>query len=276
MNLTYLLKRLWRAQRVRLVASITAIGVAGLLEGAAVASLVPLLQLMGGAVAGAASASPTDAVGAAVAWILGLVGLPLNLTTCLLVTVLLAAGSQLATLGQSRLLAGSVAKFQISLRTTLYRDLLAADWPFFVAHKSSDLLATVISLTLKAGEAYRLVVQLIGTAIVAAIYLALATRVSPLMTLIIGFGGASILFLLRRRSARGGEIGEAMNETDLDTWAIAGEHLAAAKTVKTYGFEDLAVEELDRLATRFGGLQYRLELNTGVLRYLYELSLIHI
>jgi ATP-binding cassette subfamily C protein len=269
-DLIYLLKRLWKAQRVRLVASIGAIGVAGLLEGAAVASLVPLFQLMGGGVTGTASDSPTDAVGAAVGWVLSLVHLPLNLTTCLLMTVLLATGSQLATLGQSRLLAGSIAKLQISLRTTLYRDLMAADWPFFVARKSSDLLATVISLTLKAGEAYRLVVQLIGTGIVALIYLALAMRVSPLMTLIIGVGGAVVLFLLRRRSARGGQIGEAMNETDLDTWAIAGEHLAAAKTVKTYGFEGLAVAELDRLATRFGGLQYRLELNTGVLRYLFE------
>jgi ATP-binding cassette subfamily C protein len=269
MDLIYLLKRLWGMQPLRLSASIASMGVAGVLEGVAVASLAPLLQLMGQT--SGQPATPTDAVGALSAGILGAFDLPFTLATSLLVTLVFITASQLANLGHARLLSSSVAKLQVTLRTKLYQDLIAADWPFFVRQKSSDLATTVVSLTMRAGEAYRTVVQLIGTALVVVFYLVLATRISLALTVIIGLGGAAIVLVLRRRAERGRMIGEAINETDFDIWSDASEHLAAAKTLKAYSLEAKATNGLGQIARRFGDLQYQLEMNLSTLRYLFEL-----
>jgi ATP-binding cassette subfamily C protein len=269
MDLIYVLKRLWRMQPLRLCASIASMGVAGILEGAAVASLAPLLQFMGQT--SGQSVTPMDAVGALSARVLGAFGLPFDLTTSLLVTLALITAGQLTALGHSMVLSSSVAKLQVTLRTDLYHDLIAADWPFFVRQKASDLAATLVSLTMRAGEAYRAIVQLIGSAIVVAIYLVLAARISLALTAIIGFGGVAIGLVLRGRAARGRAIGEAINEADFDIWSDTSEHLAAAKTLKAYGLEAKTASGLDGIARRFGGLQYRLETNLSTLRYLFEL-----
>ena len=75
---------------------------------------------------------------------------------------------------------------------------------------------------------------------------------------------------MRARTARGGVLGESINETDLDLWAAVGEHVAAAKAVKAYGLERTSAEQIDKLVHRFGGLQYEIEMNSSWLRFLYE------
>lgn len=266
--LIYLIKRIWGTQPLRFGLSVGVSAFAGVLEGIAIAAVVPLLQLV--QTGGGTSALPTGRLGATIGTALGALHLPFNLTTCLGFILLLVVTSQVATLGQAKLLAGSVAKFEAGLRIDLYTAITRADWPFFVSHKSSDLTTGLMHETVRAGDAYRTLVQMFGTIIMVFVYLILAFALSWQMTLIIGIAGSLILIVLRSRVRRGSDYGNQITAMAFEMWPEAGEHIDAAKTVKAYNVESATIGRFDEMTARFTRLQYKNAMNQGWLRFSYE------
>lgn len=267
MDFYYLIKRIWDEQPLRFALSVVALAVAGLLEGLALAAVVPLLQLVENQGAGAVA---TGRLGGAVTEVLGALGLPFNLTTCLIFILLLVLASQLVTLAQQKLLAGSASRFEAGLRMNLYSAITDAEWPFFVEHKSSDLTAALMHESVRAGDAYKTLVQMLGTVIMVAVYLVLAVLISLPMTLIVGVSGALILFVLRRRVAIGSRYGEQTTAMAFEMWAESGEHINAAKTVKAYSVEEQTISRFDEMTHRFTRVQYKNLMNQAWLRFFYD------
>jgi ATP-binding cassette, subfamily C, bacterial len=138
--------------------------------------------------------------------------------------------------------------FVARLRKRLYVAITRSEWAFFIQARASDFTHALTSELQRVGVATYQLTGLVGTALVALIYMGLALRVSPTMTATAVVCGLVPLVLvggrLRRASLAGDRIGEATGEL----YAATIEHLAAAKTTKSYGAEDRSSEVFERLA----------------------------
>jgi ATP-binding cassette subfamily C protein len=266
-ELRYLVKRVLVEQPIRFLASVFALTVAGVLEGFAVAAVVPLLQLVQ---AGGQALVPTGRLGTMIGLVLSVLHLPFNLATVLVLTTLTMMASQLTVLAQQKLLAGSVARFESRLRMRLYTAITEAEWSFFVSRKASDLNTALMQETGRASSAYSTLVQMLGTAVMAFVYIALAVALSWPMTLIIGAAAAVILTILRGRVARGSEYGRGITSLAMDMWAESGEHLIASKTVKAYSVEQDTIARFGAFTAQLTHLQYKINMNQAWLKFFYE------
>lgn len=268
MEIIYLIKRIWHAQPLRFSLSVSALALAGLLEGFALAAVIPLLQL----VQGGAPVATAGRMGEMVSAVLGALHLPFNLTTSLVLILSLFLASQLVILGQAKLLAGSVARFEATLRMDLYKSITEANWPFFVSHKASDLTTALMHHAVHAAQAYRALVMTLGNAVMVIVYLLLALLLSVPMTLIVGVSGVVILFLLRGRVARSSIYGKQNTAMAFDMWSEAGEHIIAAKTVKAYSVEQQTINRFDDMTRVFTNIQYKDQMNQGWLKFFYDVT----
>lgn len=266
-GLSYLIARVWQEQPLRFGIAVFMAAVAGVLEGIAVAAVVPMLQLvqMGGQVA-----RPTGRIGAVINSVLGVTHLPFTLVTILLFILLVLVGSQVVTLVQQRLVSGSVARFEAELRNRLYTAVMHADWQFFTAHKSSDVVTALLLECMRAGNAYSQLIMALGILITVFIYLVLAVLLSWQMTLIIVIAGGLLVLLLRSRVMRGSKYGEAISEELGVLGSEATEHVAAAKTVKAYSVEEATVERYDTTTHKYAHLQYRNSMNQAWLQFFFQ------
>jgi ATP-binding cassette subfamily C protein len=266
MELNYLIGRVWHEQPYRFSVSVISMAIAGLLEAVALAAVLPLLQI----VQGGTSLAASGRMGFIVSVFLQIFHLPFNLTTSLVFVLLLFFASQLVILAQAKLLAGSVARFEAKLRMNLYEAITEASWPFFVEHKSSDLTTGLMHHAVYAGQAYKMLVNTLGTVLMIVVYLALALWFSVPMTLIVGISGGIILLLLQHRVRLGTLYGKENTAMAFDMWSEAGEHINAAKTVKAYSVEGQTIGRFDAMTERFTHIQYKDQMNQGWLKFFYD------
>ncbi len=267
MELRYLIKRIWQEQPRRFALSVVALAFASVLEGLALAAVVPLLQLVQ---SGGQAVVPTGKAGVLIGAVLGFLHLPFNLATVVVFILALLLVSQLTILGQAKVLSGSVARFDARLRMNLYRAITEADWSFFVSHKASDLTTALTYETGRASNAYSQLVQLLGTIILVLVYLVLALALSWPMTLIIAVAAGLILLVLRPRVNRGSAYGRTTTDLALEMYAESGEHIAGAKTVKAYSVEEDTVARYDSLVDRLTHVSYKVSMNQAWLQFFFN------
>ncbi|MDR3685380.1 MAG: ABC transporter ATP-binding protein [Coriobacteriia bacterium] len=267
MGLTYLFRRVWSEQPFRFSGAVLMAGLAGILEGLALAAVVPMLQLVQ---SGGQVAQPTGRTGAVIAFALSILHLQFTLVAMLGFILLLLVGSQVVTLMQQRFVSGSVARFEANLRNRLYSAVTRADWQFFVSHKSADVSTGIVFECMRASSGYLQMVMMLGTIITVLVYLGLALALSWQMTLVIAIAGGLLVGLLRGRVQRGSRYGEAMSHEIGILGAEAIEHVAAAKTVKAYSVEELTIDRFAGMAHRLANLQFRNLMNQAWLRFFFE------
>lgn len=267
MEIRYLISRIFVAQRLRFSLSVVALAVAGLLEGLGVAAIVPMFQIIQ---SGSSSAASLGRFGQAITGFLSLLHLPLNLATMLAVILFFVLGSQVATLLQQKLLAGSSALFEANLRKDLFSAVFEAGWPYFVETKTTDLTSALLTDTVRAGTAYVVLVQVLGAVIMVLVYLALTLILSWQMTLSVIFVSVVVLTLLRSRANRGIGYGQALTQADADLQSETQENLAAAKLVKASAAEAEVQQRFDALTTIRQRSQYQNLMNQAWLKVLYD------
>jgi ABC-type multidrug transport system fused ATPase/permease subunit len=266
-QLGYLIGRIFKDQPLRLTLSVLALAAAGLLEGIGVAAIVPMLQLVE---TGSRPGASVGMFGTVVSSMLGVLGLPFNLATMLGFILFFILGSQAVILVQQKLLAGSSALFEATLRKKLFSAVFDAGWPYFVQTKASDLMSALLSDTARAGAAYITIVTMLGTVIMVFVYMALAFALSWQMTLSTIIASVAVIFLLKNRASQGTTFGEAISQTDADIHSETQENLVAAKLVKASS-ADLEVEQrFDRLTEVRQRIQYKNLMNQAWLKTIYD------
>ncbi len=262
----YLISRVIKEQPLRFTLSVLALAVAGLLEGVGIAALVPMLQIVG---QGNPSASTVGTAGKLIIEVLDTLHLSFTLGTVLAFTLISILASQAAVLVQQKLLAGSSARLEATLRKRLYGSALEAGWPYFVRTKSSDLMSALLTDTARAGLAYVVLVTMIGTLIMVCVYLVLALFLSWQMTLAVLITSSAVLFLLRQRTRQGTKYGQAISVTDAEIHGQTQESLVAAKLVKASAAERGTIERFNALNNIRQRIQYKNAMNQGWLQALY-------
>ncbi len=216
----------------------------GVLEGAGLVLLVPLLDAIGldvqsGSVGRLASftAAAFERLGLTptLPLVLG-VFLGLNLVLSLLRRMLAILSASL----EQEVVRSIVAR--------LYAAIVRMDWLVFSRRRASDF---VVALTTSAGRAGVVASQMLSLAssvVLIAVYVGVALRVSVPMTFIVLACGIAIMLLMRRRAAVATRIGARAHDAMEELQAAVSDDLAGMKTIRSVAGEARSLSRLVGLA----------------------------
>jgi ATP-binding cassette subfamily C protein len=240
-------------------------------EGVGILLLVPLLALVGvdagqGALQGLAQRF---------AALFSAVGVRPTLPGVLIVYVVLAVAQSGLQRWQTMLTLRVQQEFMTAMRTRVYRAMANAQWVFLARNRSADAMHALTAEIDRTGNAAYYLVTLCVSAVVAAVYLGVAVRLSPGMTGFVLLCGAGLAWAIRGQLARSREAGEYVSTSTNRVYSAISEHLASMKTAKSYGragehadaFEALAHEVRDgQLAAmdQWTGVRQRLTIGVPV------------
>jgi ATP-binding cassette subfamily C protein len=236
----------WRMFRFRIIFLVGLMMVNSLMEGMALALLIPLLNLAG--IDGGRGST-------AVRWFqeaFAAVGVPLTLKTVLMVILgisFLQAGVFLA---QSWLASKLQYGYMARWRETLFNKYMCASWPFFVKSRSGELVNTLLSETDRVGGVFYFTIQLLNAAIVTGVYLGLSLYASWQATVLLLAGGGLVFVLTYPLVRKSYAIGKAIGEHTKELHSRIQEFIGGAKLVKATATESLA-------QSWFGGVNTQLQ-----------------
>jgi len=216
-----------------------------LTEGLGLLLLVPLLQAVGlDAGAGALGRLAT-----LVSRAFAVLGIRPALVAVLAVFVGVSVVSALLSRWQAVTNEALCLRFAALTRARLYRKIARASWPFLARTRASSLTHALTSEVDRVGTATYYVVSLAATVAVTSVYVLLALRLSPWMTVVVLAGGGGLLALVRRRNAAARASGERASETTRAVYGLAIEHLQSMKTTKSYAAEERSAGSFARGAS---------------------------
>jgi ATP-binding cassette subfamily C protein len=218
---------------------------AGALEGIGLVLLVPLLQLVGIAV----QSGPLGGIAAWVGRLFDALGTRPTLGGVLISYVAVAALQ--AWLQRRRVLVSARLEQDVvaMLRTRLYRAVAGSRWSFFSRARASDVSRTLTEEVDRVGSATYLLLDLAATSVMAAVYVAMALRVSPAMTALVGLCGATLLLGGRRSLAAAHEAGTHYSAASARLYAAVADHLGGMKIARSYGAEQRHEAAFARLSS---------------------------
>lgn len=211
------------------------LGVAvALLEAVGLLLLVPLLSLVGVDVGDGPVAGMARAVGTA----FGAAGIQVNLGSVLAVYV------GIVSLQAAVMWAEGVSSVRVRehtamrLRELLYGALVRMRWRELARDPSSHYVHLLTSQLDRAGQAVTYGLALIPQLLVSVVYVGLAMRVAPALSLVAIASGVTLLLLARRFTAQLRDSGEDLNAAVRRLHTTVIEHLANMKVAKSFAVED--------------------------------------
>ena len=204
----------------------------GLLEGGGLLLLLPLLQLIGlGGVSGASG------IGSAAAAVLRGAHLPATLAGVLAIFVAVMALQTWLRLRLDVLNTQIETTLTCFLRERLHQTMVGADWLFFTRQRSSDIVQVLTEELQRVGFATQQLLALLGLVALAAVQVALALSVSPVLTALALGCGAVVALGLRPLGRQAHELGRISQEKRAEMAAAVTEHLGGMKIAKSHGRE---------------------------------------
>jgi ATP-binding cassette subfamily C protein len=233
----------------RLAASIAMMALAGMVEAVAVLLLILLVAALGIDVStgGAADLAGTGRRA------LALTGLAPALLPTLVVYVIVIVCQAGVLRAQTILNLDIEYRFVALLRSRLYDAIVNARWLFLARTRGTDVSHALTTEVDRAGMATYQLLWAASTVFVMVAQVALALRISTPVTLLVFAAGGLLASLLAPRFRRARQAGEAITIATSEVHALAVEHLAGMKTVKSQAAERASAAEFTRLADTVAG-----------------------
>jgi ATP-binding cassette, subfamily C, bacterial len=215
-------------------------------EAAGVLLLAQLLALAGIGTPEGAAGALVRAVGGA----FRTVGAEPTLGAVLAVFVGLAVAVALLQRSQQLVVNRMELEASLSVRTRLYDAVARARWLPLARARGSDLLTALTSEVDRVGSAAAFMLTLFVHGLLALAYLAVALRLSPMLTAIAMGCGGVLLFVMRRQRDATRRAGQEISAVSGELVSAATEHLGALKVVKSYGAEERNARTYAEVARR--------------------------
>ena len=232
----------------RVAATIALTFMAGLLEGVGLLALIPLLQLVGldtqqGALA------PVVGV---FRQVFGLVGLVPTLPVVLGAYVAIVTLQSVVQRQQAVVQAALRTEVVHRLRTRVYRAIAGTTWSYFVRHRASIFGQMLTQQVGRVANAAFYTLDLFVTSVLALVYVGVALRVSPAMTLLVVTCGGLLALVLRAQLARARDAGVAYTGAWNRLYSATSDHLDSMKMAKGYGAEQRHADRFAELSLEVG------------------------
>jgi len=205
-----------------------------IMEGMALALLVPLLSLAG---IGGGGGGPIFT------WfqsIFASMGLQLTLRTVLMAILGISLFQGGVFLAQSWLASRLQYGYMAKWREALFHAYMGASWPFFVKSRSGDLINALLSETERVGGIFYFSMQLVNAAIVTCVYLILSLYASWQATGLLLAGGGIVFLLTYPLVKKSYAVGRAISDHTKELHSRIQEFIGGAKLVKATATERLA------------------------------------
>jgi len=243
--------RLYVATLVRIMSWRVALALALMLfrsatQGAQLLLLVPLMALVGLEVQGGSVGWIADAVSSAFEALSVSPTLPAVLVAFVLFSGLLALITRWQTVSNFRL----QQDFVHTLRRRLYRAVANSDWPTFSRSRPSDFTHALTNELNRVGGATEALLGLVTQVVLVSVYVLLALRLSPEMSVLVFVCGAGLLLALRGKTRAARWTGEEISLATNGLYAASIEHLGGMKTTKSYGDEERSADLFADLSGR--------------------------
>jgi ATP-binding cassette subfamily C protein len=229
--------------RVWLLAGLQA--VTGLMEGLAVASILPLLGLVG---IGQFDSSGTLA--RALTTAVDAVGLSFSPTTMLVIIVAILVVNYAVFLTQAALAARLYAEYGTGWQNDIFRNVIEARWRYFVRRRGGDLMNALTGEVTRVSGAFHQFTLLAAASITAAIYLGFALMLSWSVTLLVLALGGLLFAVTRPLVRRAYRVGNDVSHDNAELQALGGQFFAGAKLIKATATERNAIAQVGAILAR--------------------------
>ncbi len=260
-----IVKDAWATLRWKLPALILLTFVNAVLEGATIASLLPLLGSLG-----ADGLVANDRVSRMTIEGLRLFHLSPSAGAVGGVMIVLIAASAATFIAYSHLASRLQAFYVASWQQRMFAGLLAADFRFFVSHRTGDLVAAVTNEPNRIGLVFSQVNLIIAAGLFIVVQIVVALLIAPwVVGLLVGFG--VLLFTLTRWwSVRAARFGTELTRVNADLMVDANEIIGGAKFVKATATEDRAFNRFFGAVSRLETLTFGNAFDAQVVRAIFE------
>lgn len=242
-DIALLLSDLWEHFRLRVLLLVALMVIVGLVEGLAIALLLPLLTRLGVDGSQGTGGILTEKLLALDA-LLGS-----GWGSLVIVIVLVAILQGILVVAQGWLMADITQSYASRWKLRLLRAFMYAEWRYLAKQKSGELISAITNETGRLQAATMNCFALATTVVVTAAYLAYGFAISPrVTTLVVGLATLlviSLAGLYRTSSTAGRLISPLMNEQQV----LVGEFLQGVKAVKAATMEERAVSQVGRVIT---------------------------
>ncbi|WP_416916214.1 MAG: ABC transporter ATP-binding protein [Roseicyclus sp.] len=239
----------------RVPALVSLMVLSGVLEGLAVAAMLPLLSEVGGG--GAQSAQVGGIIVTTLVALTVALGLPEGPVGVGMLMVGLVTGSAMAYLAMARLAALLQAQYALSWQISVFSSALAAGPSFVDARRGGDLVAAIVTEVNRLGGAFYHGCLVLAALVNLMIYLGLAWAISPPTSVAVIALGAGLILATRPFMRRAFGYGKAITRSQGDIQSFASEAIAATKALKANVAEELANERFADAAGRYAEATFK-------------------
>jgi ATP-binding cassette, subfamily C, bacterial len=213
----------------------------GLSEGISVILLLPLLRRVGIA-AGSSQGLVTGLVNKSLAFIGATEPLPI------LAVILAVAGTQaVLTIALNWWSVKLARHYQSRRQLEMFRAFMRARWSFIAARKAGEMTNAIVTESERLGRAFTISLSLVGSLVIAAIYLILSLLIAWQVTLsLIICAGVAALCMVRLYR-KGYAAGKSLAPLDAELQSALNEQFAGAKFIKASGIDDRAATLIEPL-----------------------------
>ncbi|SDF15770.1 Heterocyst differentiation ATP-binding protein HepA [Sporomusa acidovorans DSM 3132] len=218
----------------------------GLLEGASIMMLLPLLTLAG------ITSNQTTGVGHLVEEYLNISGIALPLV--LMVYIGINAGQAWLQSYESILNSSIRESFATYLYTNIYQTITYARWSFFLETKRADIIHVITTEMPKVITGAYQFLQMIITAMIAVIHVGIAFILAPYLTLLVLFCGLILSGCLQFTIRRTRKMSTTLSDCASLLFSEISEHFNGIKEIKSYGVEAQQVKNFENHWRKIGGV----------------------
>jgi ATP-binding cassette subfamily C protein len=206
----------------------------GLSEGLAVILLLPLLNRVGVAAG--------NSQGLVAGWVdksLAFVGATEPLA--ILAVIVVVAGVQaVLTIALNWWSVKLARHYQSRRQLEMFNAFMRAKWSFIAARKAGEMTNAIVTESERLGRAFTISLSLVGSLVVALIYVILSLLIAWQVTLSLIVCAAGAALAMIRLYRKGYEAGQSLAPLDAELQSALNEQFAAAKFIKASGIDDRA------------------------------------
>lgn len=234
-------------------------------SGAGLLLIIPLLQLIGVATGNGTS----NRIITTVTHVFQQFHLPLSLQTILASYIVLICGMALIQYSEQVVSSSLQQQYTCHLRTLLHRQLLHAQWPFFLTRKMSDLLYSLTAQVQGVSHCNHQLLILINNLILTLVYTGLALFLSWSTTVFAIASAGFLLSWMLPLHQRTSQLGQHHLQQNQAIHHAISEQFSALKMIKSLGRENQFIDKLRSIGSTLEDQNQRLTVSTARSRFLY-------